>query len=1187
MPPRLFSHVISARWAAPTAVCSVFLFAYACQTPISTERVSAYTGTLGEEIHRVFCQRFASEAYPSDVSGGLTASLCRGTEAPTASTEPHLAALANERGRVAGALDTMMPEDTHSELFDLLAVMLPLYDDGTLPESTRAIADVNATIEADPETVAAFARFSQRRGYRPMAFGLGLARPALRYPELRAVVDESLGALAPGGVANGPFLDLLRGGALELATLEPATGAGPTNPTTATLARNLLMSENTAFSAGMSRFAVVRDPRGLALPRGVNGVAAVPAPFVDADNDKYPDVDDLGRYVGADGAPLDLPAPFAIDGEVGVERDVAGRATASGQLVYQYRDLDRTMLAGLVREGAGWFDPADPTLVQLARALPVMMGSETSLERTYGSATLTYPGFDPADGPAYDLLHAALSVLHRQETVDGLRVLEDLMTNHEAVAADLVATGLYGDQRADVYPGAALAQPNVFWDDMIAQLELMAQIKAGAGQTSMMEGVARALATPEAADLDEIIALYATHRDAISFDGTNFATDGGNFNDPVPAGPLTQVVNRNASDADPQNESLLQRSVYLIRDLDGVRYCNKPNAELILRIGNLNLNVNASLSWTGLVPRYFAECELLQIDNVAKAYAQSTWGGYELRLKGVTQTLINAIKALPGGAGLTDNLLEATTGITGMGTYPTAPAMARFVFGYHNANLQALVNELPARDGALIEDRHCLGRAPGVRNVPCPDAVIFAWEKPITLSDGRTVSFLEAIRPVLQAMDEREADDQFFFGAISNALHMHYPSRSATRTQRTNPNASGAAAVGYSYQDNIRSYEPLFAEIFQNGHLIERLGAAVNAADGLTVRAGVDGVTALGSLIEVLVDPNMSCVGACSSGSLRYRDGTSYITYNNGTRMDGMGGRPRRYPSPMYLLLDAISGVDDAWVGNDTRHDSWLDARSELVDQFFTTEVVGSRRFANRRGHNVLLLALPFIRGRIEAHRTGATLALQNTAGRAWATERETSLTDLLSGPVIGGVVRLLDAVDQDPAARDTLLGLLSELMNEAQSPEGTAATLYAASDLLALLDDDQNVIPMLNTLSVALSTNAEAVVAGGGTVQADDSVAARTIDLLARTSALDTTGVLSRVLANAATHPSTGSPITPVEALMDAIAEVNRTDPGVGGPVATEDVTAILASLIEFLTSTERGLERLYAVIENRKVEP
>ena len=1172
-----------------------------CQTPIDTTRVSAYTGTLGEEIHRVFCQRFSSEAYPTDVTGGLTAALCRGTETPTAETPVHLRELVEQRDRIVPALDATMPEDTHTDLFDLLRAMLPLYDDGTMQASTRTLATVLDTLSKDQESVDAFARFSHREGYRPMQFGLGIARPALRYSGIREVITSSLGALGSGGVAEAPFHELLRGGALEMATYTPATGADL--PSNVTLSRQLLLQENAAFASGTARWSVVRDTRGMAMPTGVTGTGTVPAPFVDANGDHLPDVDSVGRFVGAGGTPLTVAPPFAIDGETGVTRDAQGRATANGGgLVWQYRDLDRTMAAGFVREMASWVDPAAPTLVRAARGLPVMMGTAGDRTRTFGMTTLTYPGFDPATGPVYDLLHAVFSFVHRQETVDGLRVVEDMMTNHEAQAADLVQAGLYGDQRADAHPEAALQQPNIFWDDLLYAVERMAQTPG------MLEGVTRALDSDAVQDLDEVVAIFARNRDAISFNPAS-------FNDPLPANAswsptISNPVNRASTDADPANESLLQRSVYLIHDLDGVQYCNKQGAHLIIKVGGNDIDLNnlanvgalaplvqgiITLAFGEGIPASYNACDLFQIDNVAKAYTQTIWGGFKFELKGVPGKLLgaastlNQIGALFGnpnlGNQIGNKLLEDTTGITGMGTYPTPQAMARFVFAPRNANLQALVDDLLTRDGVPVEDRHCIGRAAGNRTTPCPSAIIFAWEKPVTLKDGRTRTFLEALRPLLQAMDTAEgpADQtKFFFGAISTALHTHWPSRSATRTQRTN-----ASSPAFAYQDNIRSYEPLVAEIFDGGLLLHRLRGAVQVADAFTVRTGYDGVQALAALLQVVLDPTRNCVGSCTTGSLKYRNGTSYITYNNGTRMDGQGGRPRRYPSPMYLLLDALGSVDDAWVGQDTRHTSWLQARSSLVDQFFTTEVVSmNRRFKNRRGHNILLLTLPFLRGRVEAHRTGANPTAQDTTARNWATAREASITDTLSGPVVAGVVRLLDSIDQDATARDSLLGLLQALMNEQQNPEGVSAMLYALSDALQLLDDDASVIPIVNTLSVALAANAQTVVTAGGSVSSDDATAARTVDLLQKTSALDTNGVLSRVLANAASQPATGNPITQIETLMDAIAEVNRATPGAGGPVDQTDVLAILDVVYEFLTNSDRGLERLYAVIENRRVK-
>lgn len=92
-----------------------------------------------------------------------------------------------------------------------------------------------------------------------------------------------------------------------MATYTPATGADL--PSNVTLSRQLLLQENAAFASGTARWSVVRDTRGMAMPTGVTGTGTVPAPFVDANGDHLPDVDSVGRFVGAGGTPLTVAPP--------------------------------------------------------------------------------------------------------------------------------------------------------------------------------------------------------------------------------------------------------------------------------------------------------------------------------------------------------------------------------------------------------------------------------------------------------------------------------------------------------------------------------------------------------------------------------------------------------------------------------------------------------------------------------------------------------------------------------------------------------------------------------------------------------------------------------------------------------------------------------------------------------------
>ncbi|MFW6023468.1 MAG: hypothetical protein ACOC9O_01870, partial [Myxococcota bacterium] len=356
------SWLLRTSWGRVAGLAALGVAAASCATDIDTERVAPARGTIGEEVYKVVCQRFAADAYPNDVSGSMSRDLCEGRVGPEAApasdeTEAHarLVALAENRARLVAAIDQVIPEDLGSPMNRLLVDMIPLYDPPAerLPEATRALADVLVTLSEDAEAVAALERLMHREGYRRLRNALGVARPALRYPDLDAFLDTSLAAIDEGGVAERPWQDLLRAGAFEMALDEP--DADEPGPSTLELTRDLLFTERAVFGAGEPLHMARRDPRGIVRPAG--GVVA--DPFVDTDADGLADVDSLGRFVDADGTPLGLPAPFALLDEGDVARDEFERAerTDGSGLYYDHVDLDPTLLAGLAREIGPLVDP--------------------------------------------------------------------------------------------------------------------------------------------------------------------------------------------------------------------------------------------------------------------------------------------------------------------------------------------------------------------------------------------------------------------------------------------------------------------------------------------------------------------------------------------------------------------------------------------------------------------------------------------------------------------------------------------------------------------------------------------------------------------------------------------------------------------------------------------------------------
>ena len=93
------------------------------------------------------------------------------------------------------------------------------------------------------------------------------------------------------------------------------------------------------------------------------------------------------------------------------------------------------------------------------------------------------------------------------------------------------------------------------------------------------------------------------------------------------------------------------------------------------------------------------------------------------------------------------------------------------------------------------------------------------------------------------------------------------------------------------------------------------------------------------------------------------------------------------------------------------------------------------------------------------------------------------------------------------------------------------------------------------------------------------------TTRLLQRAVEIDEERVLQLVLGNLVALEA-GASETPVEALIDASAEVYRTEPGAGGAMNVEDYRAVLGQTVQFLDNEHNGLERLYRIVQNRELE-
>ena len=976
-----------------------------------------------------------------------------------------------------------------------------------------------------------------------------MTRPVLAYPEFDTFGDLAI-ELILDGAASEEFGLLQRALALEMATLEPNEPSPSGEASTLELMRELMFTQNDLFerSGSQPAWVLARDSRGMAsVSRDAGG--AILAPFMDSDGDGLPDVDELGRFETI--ASVGSPAPFPILGESGVARDPSGRAIrADGSRYFEYFDANRTMLAGLLGEVSFLFDPSAPALIQMSRGLPRVLGTQQATSLTYDSYTLGYQAYETQGGALFDVVAAVGEMMHRPETEDALVVTEALMRDHESEVAGLMRAARYMANQADLHPEARLDPESILWDDLIRLVVRMSH------QPGLLEALIRSFSDPRSAGLGETYGSFMRHRDRVTFDPS--------APNATPIGlPLSQRVDRNAPDTF-DNESLWQRTLALIDALDGVQVCNRAGARLNLQLSVAGFNFNLAYPLFGGT---FDECELINIENAAEAYALTILGRYTLEMEdGFLRFLTTDAAPALGLGGTVDEALEVTSGIDGLTQMPTPQAMNRLIF-WGLSDASGTTSCIPDSNGGNcnsdfagqlfdpVRDRH------GNLVVERYHGTIFAWEQ-----EG----FYEGMRPMLEVLHRPEyrldEGGRYNFGQLLSTIHRHWASPE-------NENTCGAdegCAPGdpnFSYQDDAKSYEELIAEGFIDGHVVERLHRLNLAMEQVEVRPGVDAIAALAGAAEALTDPERN-VG------LSNRRGQTTTPVNDGSRDVPL--------TPLYLLLDALNAMDAQMGAYPDDQREWRAGRRALAERFLATDTFGDGfRMRNQSARGVMLEALPFARSRLQAHRDAGDLL-------EWATDLDDDLAETMREPLFAALVQFLQALNEDEAARAAMADLVNYLMHFESDNDAFRSVVYGAADLMMVLEDDLNIVPLMHALSEAMAPNVRDVTAGSEPeLDIAGSFVRDALGLVQDIQVVDEERVLRQILQNAVSIPNAGDEITPLEVIIDVIAEVNRAEPNAGGPLRVNDYRQVLGQATDFVLDEDHGMERLNGVVQHRQCFP
>ncbi len=1022
--------------------------------------------------------------------------------------------------------------------------------------------------------------------------------------------------------------------------------AQPNRPRSAIeVAARLLLDEHADYlgtSGDPPRFIALRDARGFVVPSGnaPGVVGTVAAPFVDHNGDGYADVDGLGRFLGGDGAPLAIDPPFSIPNVTLTPTDAFGRPVDAP---YRYLDTSQTMLAALMRDlvplldpnqyaspgdGQPWLSehetlmyalagvqllagPREPAQFDHTVDAIVPAGAPCPVAATPNPVTgavlpcTSYERFVGEASPLPDLVHAAGQLLAHPDSDVILLGLLELLENHRPVVARLMGAALRAKEIADEHdvlaaqglePKAELAYEVPVWDEMAQVVGAMAQ------HEGLLAGLLTAMADPvivgshtqpaavtgaPAAHFGETIAAFMRFRDKYTYDPNDINGPAYNVTDGYPsfANPHNPVDRSQAQVGD--NRSMFERSLQLIYDGNRVKACNKNGAKVYTGLGDIYVPPFGS----------YPECGLFVFHNVGAYYLDANLPSNhpkrsELVIQdGGLQDLLDFLGSLTN----LDAFMESSSGITGFTLHPTPQALNRLMFyGAGSEQWGALpdydtVNEDSKVDkfvSAAIEPLCGIVSPTDATGIPrCQAAsdtlrirdraTIFGWER---------LGFYQYLAPQLRVFAELACDEtgqtcdpldytgENFFLDLMSTLWRHWPG-----PDHGNNCSSAVAKTSPAYCSGagLNRYEPIVADIMEGDmmlamHELAKAATSVNITYQRGPKRGqtINGAEIVELLVKLLFDQSYA-----ASVGMRDRAG------NSGTRW--VDGTPQAQVTPYTMFADALRRMDLAFDESSDptaaeRKSRWRRARSQLTDQFVATEGEGpSTRFANPATAQTLINVLEVVREQLNANcpnREGGTTC-------DWARqELGTKMSDVLSRPVFSSLAAVTDRLNADDAARRELERFVSYALTGA-GPETLASMLASVGDLVQLVRADADFAPIFRAVSVAANPRAD-----------DDGpgCADRTLQVLDALS-LDTYDryhVLDYVLPALVTPLDAGAGLTPLEIIVDAIADIHRVDAALAIPLDSDDYKYVMKTVREFFTSEERGFRQLYYIVQNRPKE-
>jgi hypothetical protein len=302
---------------------------------------------------------------------------------------------------------------------------------------------------------------------------------------------------------------------------------------------------------------------------------------------------------------------------------------------------------------------------------------------------------------------------------------------------------------------------------------------------------------------------------------------------------------------------------------------------------------------------------------------------------------------------------------------------------------------------------------------------------------------------------------------------------------------------------------------------------------------------------------------------VRHRDGS-----NQSRRADGGMVRPT---SRMYVLLDAIDGIDAALERDPIADEKWGRVTDELVDLVLEVDKrdTGEAYFVREGGLTLGRFVMEELVERAKVHRDDGRLHEFVTV------DLYDDLSGLITGRGLPILVDVYNTATQSQEDRQLLRDSALYLLNG----EGRAELLVVIYDLLLeMIQDEEGFVTAARFWGQTLDPARE-----WGEGLRPLPLVSHVVLLLERNLELDEDEILLEVVQRGMTPSSALVSETapqgdsPMGVLSDVYIGYHRVEPGSDAPLSAEDYEQLHDDLGTWLLDDRRGMEQLYDLIDAR----